>query len=246
MDEWQDGSKLQRFFSFPSLAKKAFLVALLIVFILTFLLGSELFARSGKQASERNEYSTPLHSADCATCHKVNKEGISSSLKLTIPELCLQCHSEIAARMKDAFSHEIFTQGKCSVCHVMHSPSADHLLRADISSLCGECHAEAARLVASGPHGQSSDSCLKCHMSHSSDSPRILRSEFISLCLGCHNLGPRGRNHPVGKGITDPLAGGELTCTSSCHHPHGSANERMLRRENGDGLCLLCHDMTVI
>jgi predicted CXXCH cytochrome family protein len=246
MEEFQDGSKLKRFFSVSSLAKKMSLLILLIAFILAFLLGSELFARPSKKVLETNAFSSPFHSGSCASCHRVNGTDVSSSLRLEVPELCLECHTKTAAAMKDAFRHEIFDHGECLVCHSVHSPAASHLLRADVSSLCGQCHAEAARLVTSGPHGQDPGACLKCHLNHSSGAPALLRDKAVSLCLGCHDLGPRGRYHPVGEGLIDPLTSGELTCTSSCHHPHGSENERMLRQQNSDGLCLSCHDMTVI
>jgi predicted CXXCH cytochrome family protein len=53
--------------------------------------------------------------------------------------------------------------------------------------------------------------------------------------------------HPTSAASWDFVAGKPLSCTSTCHDPHGTPNYRMLRVEynsNGKGsdyLCLLCH-----
>jgi len=247
MNSSSDGSEFNRFSDFPSLVKRIAILAILIVLILAFLLGSELFARPNKELSEKVEYSTLYHSSDCATCHQVDAKGISAALKTAIPELCLQCHNEIAESMKAAYKHDIFAQGKCTLCHNIHPPSADHLLKTDSSSLCQGCHREAGELLVTSAHGRGvvAGFCLGCHANHSSNISGLLRSDPISLCVECHNLGSKERNHPVGGDIRDPLTGGKLTCTSSCHHPHGSTHEMMLRQENSDGLCLSCHEMNV-
>jgi predicted CXXCH cytochrome family protein len=55
------------------------------------------------------------------------------------------------------------------------------------------------------------------------------------------------RVHPADGRYYDYLAHGPLTCTSTCHDPHGSSYHRMLRLPyNVDGygsdyLCLGCH-----
>jgi predicted CXXCH cytochrome family protein len=53
--------------------------------------------------------------------------------------------------------------------------------------------------------------------------------------------------HPASPVYWDPVAGRPLTCTSTCHSPHGSSYTRMLRvaylsdGAGSDYICLLCH-----
>ncbi len=88
----------------------------------------------------------------------------------------------------------------------------------------------------------------KCDQCHPQDwrqyphrAPHVASTEDIEVCLPCHRPAKLGTSHPVGPGITDPRTGGMLTCTSTCHDPHSSANPYLLRYPKGEALCLTCH-----
>jgi hypothetical protein len=52
--------------------------------------------------------------------------------------------------------------------------------------------------------------------------------------------------HPVRPNHYDVNNESPLTCTSSCHNPHGTERQFMMRYFNpiDDGSCLMCHAVT--
>jgi predicted CXXCH cytochrome family protein len=85
----------------------------------------------------------------------------------------------------------------------------------------------------------------------------MLKTSQPQLCYQCHTKAefestspsrtlPWGCPHPT-SGSWDPVANAPLTCTSTCHNPHGSPYYKMLRVAYGsdgmgaDYLCLNCH-----
>ncbi|MBI4744638.1 MAG: cytochrome c3 family protein [Actinobacteria bacterium] len=110
---------------------------------------------------------------------------------------------------------------------------------------CLSCHGEMKELFEKSAHNSSRGNageglCLNCHTPHKNNSKSELTKDPILLCKDCHKQGDPRFNHPVGKLITDENKESELTCTSSCHNPHGSVNYAMLR-DVPDGLCIDCH-----
>lgn len=89
---------------------------------------------------------------------------------------------------------------------------------------CQVCHAMAA------DHGTAL--CSDC-------APHVATMTDIYVCEQCHQPDSLGITHPVGT-INDPETGGLMTCTSTCHDPHQSSTNYLLRHED-DGLCLRCH-----
>lgn len=110
---------------------------------------------------------------------------------------------------------------------------------------CLRCHGEMEELFEKSSHGSARGSageglCLNCHTPHKDNSKSELTKDPILLCKDCHKQGDQKFNHPIGKLVTDENKESELTCTSSCHNPHGSVNYAMLR-DLPDGLCIDCH-----
>ena len=71
----------------------------------------------------------------------------------------------------------------------------------------------------------------------------ILVAENPDLCLECHPAFEGQNKHPVRQEFFDVHAKKGLTCSSSCHNPHGTDYEFMIRNFNSpqDGQCLQCH-----
>jgi predicted CXXCH cytochrome family protein len=86
-------------------------------------------------------------------------------------------------------------------------------------------------------------------MPHGSDSSPLLITSQPEVCFPCHervHFDDRSagyRNHPVRPIYYDVNRDASLTCTSSCHEPHGTPNNYMLRYYDFplDGNCLFCH-----
>lgn len=83
--------------------------------------------------------------------------------------------------------------------------------------------------------------CRACHKSfHNGAGDRRTPEEDIALCTSCHDQSI-GYSHPVGPHLFDPIAKAPLTCSTSCHDPHGSQYKALSRIGEGDKVCLICH-----
>jgi predicted CXXCH cytochrome family protein len=110
---------------------------------------------------------------------------------------------------------------------------------------CLRCHSEMKELFEKSSHGSAKGSvgkglCLNCHTPHKDNFKSELKNDPILLCKDCHKQGDTKFNHPIGKLIKDENKKSELTCTSTCHNPHGSNIYAMLR-DVPDSLCIKCH-----
>lgn len=113
-------------------------------------------------------------------------------------------------------------------------------------SACLECHQElrAKTEVKSRHQPFLKGECTACHESlHTGSVRKRTPEEDIALCLSCHPQGGLGYSHPVGPSYVDAVTGRPLTCSTSCHDPHGSQYKALGRVGEGDRLCLSCHKM---
>ncbi len=119
--------------------------------------------------------------------------------------------------------------------------------KAERGSLCFPCHADFKDKNVGYEHKPFiQEDCSRCHKFHG-DNPRKgnLKKNFsqadIDLCYSCHPNDKLGLSHPVGGNMRDPNTGYLMTCTSTCHDPHGSDYRFILRQEGGKNLCISCH-----
>jgi predicted CXXCH cytochrome family protein len=86
--------------------------------------------------------------------------------------------------------------------------------------------------------------CVRCHTPHGSEWKPILREANPDICLQCHSwVESHDNQHPVRPQFYDIRADAPLTCTSTCHGPHGTEFPMMVRFYPWpfDGRCLQCH-----
>jgi DmsE family decaheme c-type cytochrome len=110
--------------------------------------------------------------------------------------------------------------------------------RSEINRLCTGCHVSVwAQFQRPHRHKlpEGAISCVDCHNPHGSFLSKARQTAFGNEpgCLRCHGdkRGPFAFEHaPV-----------RLEGCSACHEPHGSANPRMLVRQEQRFLCLECH-----
>ena len=119
-------------------------------------------------------------------------------------------------------------------------PSLGEPIGAECTGCHGSCFSELAQ------SGHKDLPCTACHEFPDSPNADLLKAPEPQLCQQCHpDLGYMA--HPTTPDHWDFHAGEPLTCTSTCHDPHGSAYTHMLRVAYGsdgkgtDYLCLLCH-----
>ena len=146
-------------------------------------------------------------------------------------------------------THPLEEKFWCVNCHNPHADYEQYLLPKKGNALCYLCHKDIEKTYLGSDHDfvewqAETGSCLNCHVPHGSDFPPLLLGEGAELCTWCHPTYAHPIvNHPVGNLYKDELTGGTLTCTSSCHNPHGSKYRNMLT-SLPDGLCLLCHPVS--
>lgn len=105
---------------------------------------------------------------------------------------------------------------------------------------CLQCHSDIRSADKKYQHPELE--CKMCHLPHGINGKADLIGDPTTLCQEpCHGVDNLGRSHPFGYGVEDPLKGGTLSCTSTCHDPHASKYKRMLRYKPRE-LCFKCHD----
>ena len=134
-----------------------------------------------------------------------------------------------------------------SVSEAISNSYSQDTEKAERGSLCFPCHPDFKDKNAGYGHKPFiEEDCSRCHKFHG-DNPKKgnLKKNFsqadIDLCYSCHPNDKLGLSHPVGGNMRDPNTGYLLTCTSTCHDPHGSEYRFILRQEGGKNLCISCH-----
>lgn len=118
---------------------------------------------------------------------KPNAPPPQAALSKPEPELCLECHRNMRARMNYS-SHHPVREGrmKCSSCHAVHG-SEEKLLasREGVNTLCVGCHT-----AKQGPfvfeHAAVEEGCTTCHEPHGTVAKALLKQSEPFLCLQCH------------------------------------------------------------
>ena len=186
-------------------------------------------------------------------------------------DACLACHQDIQkdyeqtvhAKLFRSDAHlETMRQG----CEGCHGPGSDHVAAgggkgvggmiqfgskdpADITranTVCLQCHLTADRIHWNGStHEMQGVSCASCHNVMKNVSTRNLLEEpsQIGTCGQCYLIEKaqtlRYGHMPLRDG-TIPDRDGKMTCTS-CHNPHGSVNDALLKFNTVNEACYACH-----
>ncbi|HET7747675.1 MAG TPA: cytochrome c3 family protein, partial [Vicinamibacteria bacterium] len=195
-----------------------------------------------KQAA-RTVVHAPFEDAKgCEACHK--RHGVVGvlALKAEEPELCLGCHEEQAAELKQAHLHSALKPGndgkpgKCTSCHAAHASDQPKLVKAAGNESCFACHAR-EKFTQGSVHAPAAASCLGCHGPHGTAQRGLLRQAQADLCASCHRAGGSARPaEHSGFAVTG------RDCTG-CHAPHTSKEKGLLRAVVHSPLsdCSSCH-----
>lgn len=194
----------------------------------------------------------PFGEDDCTGCHEPHGSDYTMLLRKDPPELCYLCHPGLRYDFLKPSHHPVGTvKLNCQGCHNPHAASYEYLLDAKDNEFCYKCHASArGDAYAIKPtyepsaHAKKAILCVRCHTPHGSAYGPLLRNRNPELCLECHTPTVVGPNkHPFRPTLWDVYARKPLTCTSTCHNPHGTNQNYMLERYSWpyDGQCLQCH-----
>jgi len=220
---------------------------------------------------------SPVRRQTCVTCHDPHVGAAASLLKAPTDtrdaekNLCLTCHSEIAAQIAKPVLHGAVDMG-CGTCHTTHKsepvsqPEGMFHLTRPLPALCLDCHdAEDAALKQAHQNQPFSEAnCAGCHNPHGSDRPKLINNfahmPFVEkMCDACHAEPQNGKIalvegarkdvclacHPtVGEQVDQAtVKHGALDVDSGCVGCH-SPHATAYQRQLRQGpvrTCLTCH-----
>lgn len=194
----------------------------------------------------------PFANDACTDCHEPHGSDFGPLLRSAQPALCYSCHPEVSTDFKRASHHPVGTMAlDCTGCHDAHATNYQGLLSDEDNGICYDCHAKPIQATYDkSAHVRTP--CWGCHTPHGSDYGPLLKAPQPQVCLSCHSrehfddAAGGYKNHPVRPVYYDVNARTALTCTTTCHGPHGTSHNFMLRNYDSpqDGNCLICHAVT--
>ena len=122
------------------------------------------------------------------------KPGFSTirMLKMSDPQLCLGCHSEVKAAFSMPFHHKVREGAmRCSDCHNPHGgfELKQTRLATGGDAPCLKCHVDKQGPFTFEHAPVKTEGCTACHTPHGSANPRLLRYAAVNqLCLTCHSV----------------------------------------------------------
>ncbi|MEE9552691.1 MAG: cytochrome c3 family protein [candidate division Zixibacteria bacterium] len=193
----------------------------------------------------------PESNRTCIICHKLNYD-------LTVPatgtysdrNLCYQCHKDKIGEFQKDYIHGPVAGGSCTICHDPHGSNYEKNLIYPEEILCASCHTivEDTKILRIQHKPFQFGRCVECHDPHSTNHKWVLVKNSQELCMNCHTKDGilQFHNHPYNvepkKRLVNPLKltpSGQLECLS-CHNPHASNAEHLLRITEGH-ICTGCH-----
>ena len=179
-------------------------------------------------------------------------------------EACKACHEEVDQKFAATKMGKIFLKHPRNTlerlgCETCHGPGKAHVeagggkgVGGMISfakndktpvekrnAVCLQCHEKTARLYWQGsPHESRQVACTNCHrvMEDVSERRQLAKATVIETCAQCHIQ----RRAQLMRSSHMPLREGKMDCVS-CHNPHGTATEKLLKASSVNENCYTCH-----
>ena len=124
--------------------------------------------------------------------------------------------------------------GHAPVLNFEHEPG---MSAENENAVCMDCHSRHVGLPWTGSmHERNDVACTDCHSVHLPTDPVMLQTAQAEVCFDCH----REQKADSLKPFAHPVEFGVMTCTS-CHSPHHSSGDTLLKRDTLNELCWSCH-----
>lgn len=169
-----------------------------------------------------------------------------------VSEECAACHDDVVKSFGKTVHGR--TSANCLSCHVgaqEHAAAPGEkkpvsLKKGDQATVpCLNCH-EGRRAQAhwqGSAHQLAGLACASCHNVHHDrgGTPEAKKAvggpnEVTEKCLRCHG----NARAALQQRSSHPLRDGQMGC-ASCHNPHGSSSEKLLKQATVNELCYSCH-----
>lgn len=174
-------------------------------------------------------------------------------------EECAACHEDVVksfAKTQHGRTYGFDKDYKDSSCTSCHGSGQEHIdaggegkilnpakaKAADSNAACMSCH-EANKAQAhwqGSAHEAAGVSCASCHSVHKNAPPLstglVTVNPVSEKCLSCHSSQRKSLNQRS----THPLREGQMDCIS-CHNPHGTTGEKLLKADSVNDTCYSCH-----
>ncbi len=183
----------------------------------------------------------PFKNDNCTGCHEPHGSDNTPLLIKPQPALCYMCHPGIENQFLQPSHHPIGLNLTCASCHNPHASQYPGLLSGSANAFCFECHGDKQQHYDSSAHNV--NQCVRCHTPHGSRYPPMLVNTQPALCTACHPQVVGSNKHPYKSDYYDVHSEKGLSCTSTCHNPHGTEFDDMVNGYSWmqDGMCLQCH-----
>ena len=176
----------------------------------------------------------------CAGCHAVQIATFGQTLMGKLAKnpkhaaglSCESCHGPGSAHVKAGGGRGV--GGLVSFRKDDPSRSVE-----DNNALCLGCHEKGNRILWRGStHEQREVACTNCHtvMRNLTPKHQLAMATEIDTCSQCH----KNKRAEIWRSSHMPVREGKMTCTS-CHQPHGSYNEALLKEATVNDTCYRCH-----
>jgi DmsE family decaheme c-type cytochrome len=180
------------------------------------------------------------------------------------PQVCVGCHAVQAAAFSQTLMGKVFRnprdvreRGSCETCH---GPASLHVKAGggrgvgglisfrlddarysaeDYNAVCLGCHEKGNRTLWRGStHEMRGVACVNCHTVMVNVTPKhqLAKLTEMDTCFQCH----KNKRAEIWRSSHMPIREGKMTC-SSCHNPHGSYAEALLRETTVNDNCYKCH-----
>lgn len=173
---------------------------------------------------------------------------------------CIACHEDHVKKFATSkhgltFANDKQFQGRsCSDCHGsgdvhMAADGAGKILNPakapakESNAACLSCH-DSNKVQAhwkGSVHETAGLKCASCHAQHKENALKTGTqlpgpNAITQKCIECH----RGQAKSLHQRSAHPLSAGTMDC-ASCHNPHGSAGEKLIKKDSVNDLCYSCH-----
>lgn len=198
-----------------------------------------------------------------AKAKAVNKTAPGGEVEATVvgSQACMTCHANQAAAFAQTLMGKIGKVRKGTMeCENCHGPGSLHVkagggrgvggmitFRQDdprhtpeeVNAICLTCHERGDRTLWRGStHENQNLTCTSCHTVMRNVTPKFQLAKLTEMdtCFQCH----KNKRAEIWRTSHMPVREGKLKC-STCHNPHGSYTEALLKEATVNDGCYKCH-----